>query len=227
MILRKSEKIMANNRAIAIQNAADLTKYRVNRAGQLEVIRQTLYDFQVYAQAGQTSLSFFQVPVGQAGKTKADTNMQLAGQLPAGQQFVVQSAEVYFFPGTIVPGVGPVANLIDGFTNDVWAVYKNGFVEFQVGSKLYLTEAPVGRFPPKTRLDGWSSENGNTTAAAALYTRTSYAVFAGRPYPIDPYILLESTQNFNVTLSWPTAVPITNAGRIGVVLDGLLVRNSQ
>lgn len=216
-----------SGRAIAIQGASDLGKYRVNRPGQLEVFRQSLYDFQVYAQAGQTQLNFFQVPVGQSAKTRADTNMTLAGQLPSGQQFLAQSIEVYFFPGTIVPGVGPVANLIDGFVNDVWAVAKGGELEFQVGSKLYLIEAPLMRFPPKTRLDGWASENGNTTAGAALYTRTSYATVAGRPYPIDPYILLESTQNFAVQLNWPTAVAVTNAGRIGVVLDGLLIRNSQ
>jgi hypothetical protein len=220
-------KMAAGNRSIAIQNASDLAKYRVNRPGQLEVFRQSLYDFQAYAQAGQTNLTFFQVPVGQSSKTKADTNMSLAGQLPAGQQFLVQSMEVYFFPGTIVPGVGPVANLIDGFTNDVWAVAKGGWLEFTVGSKTYLTEAPLMRFPPKTRLDGWASENGNTTPGAALYTRTSYAVPAGRPYPIDPYILLESTQNFSVNLNWPAAVAVTNAGRIGMVLDGLLIRNSQ
>jgi len=217
----------SNNRAIAIQGPSDLAKYRVNRPGQLEVLRQTLYDFQVYAQAGQTQLSFFQVPVGQSSKTEADTNMTLAGQLPAGQQFLAQSLEIYFFPGTILPGTGPVANVIDGFVNDVWAVYKGGWLKFKVGSKDYLQEAPIGRFPPKTRLEGWSSENGNTTAAAALYTRTSYAVPAGRPYPIDPYILLESTQNFTVQLNWPAAVAVTNAGRIGAVLDGLLIRNSQ
>lgn len=218
---------MAGNRSLAIQSPNDLAKYRVNRPGQLEIFRQSLYDFQVYAAAGQTQLTFFQVPVGQSTKTKADTNMTLAGQLPAGQQFLTQSIEVYFFPGTIVPGVGPVANLIDGFVNDVWAVYKGGWVEFTVGSKVYLTEAPIGRFPPKTRMDGWSSENGNTTAGAALYTRTSYATPAGRPYPIDPFILLESTQNFSVALNWPAAVAVTNAGRIGVILDGLLIRNSQ
>ena len=216
-----------NGKAISIQSAADLSKYRVNRPGQLEVLRQSLYDFQVYAQAGQTQLLFFQVPQGQSAKTKADTNMQLAGQLPAGQQFLIQSIEVYFFVGTVVPGVGPVANVIDSFANDVWAVAKGGWLELLVGSKNYLTEAPILRFPPKTRLDGWASENGNTTAGAALYTRTSYAVPAGRPYPIDPYILLESTQNFSVALQWPAAVSVTNAGRIGAVLDGLLIRNSQ
>lgn len=216
------------NGKIAIQNPGDLAKYRVNRPGQLEVLRQSLYDFQVYAAAGQTSLRFFQVPIGQSSKTKADTNLSLAGQLPAGQQFLVQSLEVYFFPGTVLPGVGPVASVIDSFTNDVWKVRSGvAHLEFNVGSKNYLTEAPLMRFPPKTRLDGWAGMADATTAAAALFNRTSYADAAGRPYPIDPYILLESTQNFDVTVTWPTVIPVTNAGRIGVMLDGMLIRNSQ
>lgn len=217
-----------NGKAIAIQGPGDLAKYRVNRPGQLEVLRQSLYDFQAYAAAGQSSLSFFAVPDGQSGKTKADTNMTLAGQLPAGQQFLVQSLEVYFFPGTVLPGVGPVASVIDSFTNDVWKVRSgSSFLEFVVGSKNYLTETPLMRFPPKARLDGWAAAADATTAAAALFNRTSYADATGRPYPIDPYVLLESTQNFNVKISWPALVTITNAGRIGVVFDGLLIRNSQ
>jgi hypothetical protein len=219
---------MASGRAISIQSVDDLAKYRVNRPGQLEVTRQSLYDFQAYAAAGQAQLSFFQVPSGQAGKTNADTNMLLAGQLPAGMQMLVQSAEIYFFPGTVLPGVGPVADVIDSFTNDVWKVLSGkAWLDFKIGNKLYLTEAPLMRFPPKTRLDGWAAEASATTAAGALMTRTSYATGAGRPYPIDPYILLESTQNFSIVMNWPALVTVTNAGVIGVVLDGLMVRNSQ
>jgi hypothetical protein len=218
-----------NGKAIAIQGPGDLAKYRVNRPGQLEVLRQSLYDFQAYAAAGQSSLSFFAVPDGQSGKTKADTNMTLAAQLPAGQQFLAQSLEVYFFPGTLFPSIAPAtASTIDGFTNDVWEVRSGvAFLELVVGSKNYLTEAPLMRFPPKARLDGWAGMSDGNVLAALGFNRTSYADAAGRPYPIDPYILLESTQNFNVKITWPTAVAITNAGRIGVVLDGLLIRNSQ
>lgn len=219
---------MNGNRAIAIQNPGDLAKYRVNRPGQLEVLRQSLYDFQAYAAAGQTSLTFFQVPVGQSSKTKADTNLSLAGQLPAGQQFLAQSLEVYFFPGTLFPSQAPAAETIDGFTNDVWEVRSGvAHLEFNVGSKNYLTEAPLMCFPPKARLDGWAGMSSSTTAGASGFERTAYADASGRPYPIDPFILLESTQNFNVTITWPTVIAITNAGRIGVVLDGLLIRNSQ
>jgi hypothetical protein len=218
-----------NGRAIALQNPSDLAKYRVNRPGQLEVLRQSLYDFQVYAAAGQAQLSFFQVPAGQAGKTKSDTNMTLAGQLPAGQQFLVQSIEIYFFPGTVFPGgVAGGPAIVDAFVNDVWEV-RSGVcnLSFDVGSKNYLTETPLMRFPPKTRLDGFAAQSDSAVAAATTFMRTSYADATGRPYPVDPYILLESTQNFGITINWPALIAITNAGRIGCVLDGLLVRNSQ
>jgi hypothetical protein len=217
------------NGKIAIQNPSDLSKYRVNRPGQLEVLRQSLYDMQAYAAAGQTQLSFFQVPVGQSSKTKADTNMSLAGQLPAGQQFLIQSLEVIFYPGTVFPGgVAGGPAIVDAFVNDVWKVRSGvASLELNVGSKNYLTEAPLMRFPPKTRLDGWTGQSDSAVAAATTFMRTSYADACGRPYPIDPYLLLESTQNFNVQINWPTAIAITNAGRIGVVLDGLLIRNSQ
>ena len=65
-----------------IPNLAELQAYAVNRKGQYEGIRQSLFDFQVYGAAGQTSLAFFQVPIGQGGKTIDDTNMEIQGALP-------------------------------------------------------------------------------------------------------------------------------------------------
>jgi len=38
----------------------------------------------------------FQVPLGQAGKTLADTNIPNAGQLPQGQSFVVNAIKVFY-----------------------------------------------------------------------------------------------------------------------------------
>ncbi|MGH8744731.1 MAG: hypothetical protein ACREUY_10685, partial [Burkholderiales bacterium] len=88
-----------------IRTAADLTQYQVNRKDQLEVIRQTLYDYQVYTAAGVAQQTFFTVPNGSGGKTLADTNMSVAGSLPAPQRFLIQAIEVYFSPG-VLPGVG-------------------------------------------------------------------------------------------------------------------------
>jgi hypothetical protein len=222
-----------------IRSVQDLTQFQVNRKDQMEVIRQTFYDTLTYAAAGQTVLTFYAVPVGQGApaKTLAETNMNIAGSLPAPFRFLTQAIEVYFFPG-VLPGVGPIADAADGFLNDMWkvmtgwtaaGVFHPAFLQFFIGSKAYLNEGvSLMRFPPFGRLDGFAAMTTDLTAGAATFSRDSYVTAAGRPYIIDPPILVEPTQNFNVTLNWPTAVvPIVTAGEIAVVLNGVLVRNSQ
>jgi len=214
-------------------SSESLEKYNVNRSGQFEAVRQTLYDFQTYAQAGATSFTFFQAPVGQSSKTLADTNMELAGQLPNPKMFLIQSIEVYFFPSgttTALPSTAAIADANSSFVNDTYNVGRAGWLEFFIGSKPYLREAPLLRFPPKAKLDGFAAAATSLTAGAATQTQIAYAAWGGRPYMLTPPILLKPTQNFAVTLNFPTAVALTannTTARIGVVLDGILYRNSQ
>ena len=213
-----------------------INRYAVNRGGEYEATRQTLYDFQTYAAAGSTQFTFFQQPVGQGGKTLADTNLEVAGSLPAPKHLLVQSIEVYLFPGVNPVTVNNAADTVvdaTNFANDVYALQQSGWLDFFIGSKSYLTEAPIGRFPPKTCLKtefGFGVQIGQA-AAADLVGQISgdYAVFSGRPYHISPWILLTPTQNFNVTLNFPTAVALPSGqdARVGVVLDGILYRLSQ
>lgn len=220
---------MAQQRGSNAPSMAELEKFNVNRAGEFEAIRQSIYDFQTYAQAGQTQLIFFQVPAGQSGKTLADTNMELAGQLPNPKMQLVQSIELLFYP-SVLPSRGAIADEASIFLNDTYLVSKSGWLEFFIGSKSYLREAPIGRFPPKSKLEGFAAIATSLTAGAATQSRDTYAAFAGRPYMIDPWILLKPTQNFNVTLNWTTAQALNaadTAARIGVALDGVQYRNSQ
>lgn len=206
---------------------AVFAQYAVNRPGELEVVRQPLYDFQAYPAAGSTQLTFFAIPKGQSSKTFADTNMETAGSLPNPKRFLVEGISVQFFPGTVFPSQAPAAPNIDAFVNDVWEVFSaTAFLEFFIGSKAYL-DAPLHAFPATTGLAGFTGMSDSTTAGASGFTRTSYARAAGMPFKLDPPLMLEPTQNFNVTLNFPTAVAITNAGRIGVYLHGSLYRNSQ
>lgn len=215
-----------------IPNLQDLMQYDVNRRGQYEGIRQSLFDITTYALAGQTSLQFFQVPRGQGGKTIADTNMQSAGQLPQPQHFLVQSIEILLFPG-VLPTTKLTTVAETEFANDVYTVSKSGSLDFFIGSKSYLEEAPLGRFPPKTRLAVESShaivQLQASAADAELQVSTDYAAGIGRPYFLDPPVLLVPNQNFNVTLNWPAVVALPSGAdaRIGVVLDGILYRQSQ
>jgi len=219
-----------------IPSHAELQRYSVNRHNEPEAYRQSLYDFQTYANAGSTQFTFFQNPVGQGGRTSADTNMEQAGALPSPKAMLVQSIEVVLFPG-----VNPVtenntttaAAVESNFTNDVYALQKAGYLDFFIGSKSYLIEAPLGRFPPKTRLHtqfGFGVQIAQASAAdQTAQVSGDYACFDGRPYMVNPWILLTSTQNFKVTLNFPTAVSLPSGqdARIGVILDGISYRLSQ
>lgn len=233
---------------MAIPSLAELKNYAVNRAG-AEGIRQTLYDHILYPTAGVNQLNFFALPQGQgvatalgavvgSTKTIADTNMDNAGMLPAGKSFLITSIEVPFYAGlsgaanTYTPAVPSVfaavaAAAVAGQINDVSNFYQSGSLKLFIGSKTYLEEAPIMRFPPKARFDAnlAIASNSATTAEVAL----ANARAAGRPYMVEPPIYLENNQNFVVQLNWPgvVATPSGFNGRVGVILDGYLYRNSQ
>lgn len=216
----------------AVPTRAQLSKYSVNRPG-WEAIKQSLYDYQAYAAAGQTNLTFFALPVGQSNKTLSDTNMTLAGQLPKNQEFLIQSIEVFFSPTTpTVAAQMPAAfgaQAIAQIINDSYIVGRAGNLTLTIGSKPYLQEAPLGRFPQKAAFTVDGALADVTTAGASLQSRLAFGQWRGRPYLLDPApLLLPENQNFSVSLAWPEGVQaITNPGRIGVILDGILYRRSQ
>lgn len=214
-----------------VPNREVLSQYVVNRAG-WEAIKQTLYDFQAYSAAGESVLNFFALPVGQGGKTLSDTNMTLAGQLPTNQEFLVTGIQVHFFPGTptvaksMPSAIGvPVAATN---VNDAFIFRRQGHLEFIIGSKPYLQEAPLMKFPPRNSFHLEAGFSG-TTALSALANRSTYGDANGVPYLLNPAnLLLTSNQNFSVSLNWPEGLQlITDPARVGIVLDGILYRRSQ
>lgn len=216
-------------RGANIPQLEDLLNYDVNRRGEYEGIRQSFYDFTTYDAAGQTELQFFQTPKGQGGKSIEDTNMTSAGQLPQPQHFLVESIEIYLFPGDSPVNITVGALAPSNFSNDMYAVAQQGALDFFIGSKSYLIEAPLNRFPPKTKMEANYAVDTQQAAAAAEQYTSDYAAWVGRPYYLDPPVLLVPNQNFAVTLAWRTAVALPSGtdARIGVVLDGLLYRQSQ
>ena len=223
-------------------------RYSVNRLDATEGIRQSLYDFQVYPAAGIPQFTFFQAPQGQglsshplnAGNVKGiwDTNMESAGQLPNPKRFLIESIEVSFEAGSVATAntfttVSPIAfavaaaATVGSYITDINLVRQVGVVGLFIGSKYYLREAPIGRFPPKVRPELTVAAATNSATVGEIFAATQKQV--GRPYFIEPAIFLESTQNFAVDVVFPTAQPLASGfnGRIGVILDGYLYRNSQ
>ena len=212
--------------ASQIPSLSELSQYNVNVAGQIEGLKWSLYDTLSYAQPGQTQLQFFQQPRGQGGKTLAQTNMTAAGALPAPQCFLINTIELFFFPGEVISTHG--AAQASTFINDTYSFYSTpAWLELYIGSKAYLDESPLFKFPPRNGLSGFAAASDTTTAAASGQTLVGYGSAGGPVYELNPPILLTATQNFNVTLNWNAAQSITAAASVVCNLGGVLYRNSQ
>jgi hypothetical protein len=233
----------------SMPTAADFNARRVTNPGQSEIIRQRLYDYQLYANAGTTQLSFFQQPVGSgltsalggtvgAVKTLFDTNMTLGGTLPSGQAFMIESVEVCFFPGSVTTAntYTPIGMSVFNATaaasvvaaaNDVNTFYQSGLLELNILSKNYLRETPMIAFPPKANFDLSVGLSTNSATTAAMQTGNMKA--SGRPYYISPEIALQPAVNFEVVIRYPAAVATPSGfnARVGVILDGYFMRASQ
>jgi len=197
-------------------------KYNAFRQG-WEVITQPLYDYTTYVAAGQTLLSFFQIQAGSGGKSLADTNMQMAGQLPANQQFLVGTIAVDIIPAGVASQTGAV---VDANFNDMTRIANSGYLQFNLGTKVYYTGAPLKFFPTNTGIGGVAALSDTTTAGAGRVTTVDAPILVGQVCRIKP-IMIPSNETFSVSLNWPVAVPISANARIGVRLGGNLYRRSQ
>jgi hypothetical protein len=212
---------------IGLVPLSELQYYNPNVPDQVEGIKWNLYDSIAYPSAGATQLVFFQSPEGQNGKTLADTNMTNAGMLPSPQAFLVTGLGFYFFPGE-VPSAGPAAAADSAFINDVYTFWtSNAWMSFSIGSKVYLQEAPLLKMPPENGLTGFAAFSNASTAAAAQAVSVGYATAAGTPYDLNPPLLVPTTQNFKISLNWPTATPVFANAKIYCNLTGYMYRNSQ
>jgi hypothetical protein len=175
--------------------------------GTLDVITQPLYDSASIATAA-TSATFFQTPRGQGGKTTLETNMTLAGQLPSPWTFSILGLAWIFEANTSFA--------------DAKVLIDQGFFQLLIGAKEFLT-GPLRFLPGGTGLIGFS----NIAAAA-----TESIVNNGVPSPHDLYMLTKPIQlleneNFQVTVTFPTAITLVATRKVWFVLHGELTRSVQ
>lgn len=232
-----------------VPNADDFNAYRVTSPNFAEVVRQPLYDYQLYNGTGHQQLNFFQIPVGQGvttalgatvgqPKTLADTNMQLGGQLPSGVQFLAESLEVNFFPGSVATAntytpatltffAAVAAATVGGALNDVNTFYQSGVLELNVLAKNFLRDQPLLKFVPQVTFDvsGTLASNSATTSEVGF----GVAKPDGDPYWLEPPIALLPAVAFSVTLNWPNVVALPSGfnARIGITLQGFTYRAGQ
>lgn len=227
-------------------------KFGVIDYSRWQAIRWQWYSYVTYPSAGTTELNFFGQVAGQAGVTLQDTNLPKAGSF----------GQTHFQLKSISTDIQINNNDVDGFTRanqatiDTRALasdFIGGFVQagvlrFSVGARPFATIVKPFQYapPPGSPLD-YDNTYVNQISAAPV-PAAGAADVVGVPwvtqtklrnnvYFVDPNILIEAEQQFNVSLQFPSgAVPVlatnvvndtTNPLKVGVILDGLLLRPVQ
>jgi hypothetical protein len=203
---------------------SSLSQYNPNRPDQIEAIWQPQYDFQPTVAAGSATQAFFQVPFGSGGKTYASTNMQLGGQFPAPTAFLCTAIMLPYFPAATPSQVGTAAARAATNWNDAVIIANGGYVEFTIGGKVYLRDAPIGKFAPNFSVGGAFALSGTETAGNQGDIQFARAI--GRYYEITPF-LIPQTQNFALTIYQPVLLVTSAIGVQGAIMDGFLYRQSQ
>lgn len=233
-------------------NAPDLDEamqFSTERPRTVEVVGQSLYDYQEYPPAGRSEFEFFSTPVGQGvsaftagrAKTFADTNMEAPKMLPQGVSHLLTAIYVNAFRGPFTQqeyafqaaAFGNASNIQD----TVASIMEAGALSLIIGSKSFLNEAKLTRFPMPSRLkqDGDVATNSGTAGVMnALWYGPVGAVNNndfGAPlcYAIDPPILIPPQQNFAVKISFLPPIATITGGTfvLGVFMDGYRYRYSQ
>ncbi len=197
------------------------SRYGVNWPGAKDVVYSPLWDRQTYPNAGVQSLNFFATQESSA-KTRSATNMELAGQLPQPEIFLVTGIYVGFQSGApIVKGAQASAANVYTAADDLLAFYESGNLEFKIGTKDYAAGAPLGLFPPPYKFTANFALSDATTAAASLLTVAGIAQICGEVMAITP-IEIPPGQGFGAALRWPEGVRAMPSGVDGSVGVGLL-----
>lgn len=193
--------------------------------GTYDSLRQPLYDRVTVAagvQAVGAVFTFFVLPVGQGtpAKTQLDTNMNLAGQIPANHVLEVWSPRIIVHP--VQPSNIAAATAANVLT-DVDNFLHNSFFTFNIVSQQKLL-VPTFYLPAGAGVSGFA----NTTAAAvqAQYA-TNGLPSQDAPQRLDPFpVILPPLQAFLISITVGVAFTTQNVVHLWVLLDGILHRTA-
>lgn len=229
-----------------IPTGADFASRRVTNPAMSQCVRQPLYDHIIYPTAGATLLSLFALPQGQGSttatgvvagtpKSQADTNMAMAGSLSSGQEFMIETIEVSFLPGSVSTAntftndnltffLAAASAVPTAQVDDVNAFYNTGWLELVILGQVFYQDAPLMKFPPRhvVKTHGAIASNSATTSEVGF----AGAFADGETCVLTPELSLQAAMAFGVNLRWP-AVVATPSGfnaRVGVTLDGWMLR---
>lgn len=214
-------------------------------------LRWQWYAWITYPLAGASELNFFGNAVGQGATTLADTNLPKAGSF--GQtHFLVKTIstgirlgqqDLSSFNRTNIATADQrtlASDIIAGFT-------QAGVLSFNIGARPFATIVKPFMYAPQTGnepdFSGSSVSNASAAPLGDVVAQVPYATQTrsrANVYRVDPNLLIEAEQQFDIKIAFPSgAVPIiatgltpainetTNALKVGVILDGVLLRPMQ
>lgn len=173
-----------------------------------DILDWTYYDTVALAAATLVN-RFFTTPLGQAGKSIADTNLTLAGQIPQGQLMDIRAIKIMYTSA-------------DAFaTADVQSFY----------TMLDQTTINI-KLQNKDTMGQWTLQEllGSATLAAMTPTAAGDNIPMIQPkyhgiFPLNKKIILAALTPFEVTVTHSTAVAAGLANdRLKVGLAGILTR---
>jgi len=168
-----------------------------------------MYDSVPIVTAVTNTLQFFQVPIGQAGKTQLETNMRAAGLIQQGNAYDV------FSIGIGIQNSAAVAIL----PADLREIIDTGFLVFSIQDRevfsARLNMLPFG--------GGAAAFSGTFAAGVAEYPVNGIPDHRSR-YQFKRRIRILRNVNFVVSITWPVAPTIAATVNAIVWLDGVLWR---
>lgn len=196
-----------------------------------EALDQPLYDIKSYAAAGVSgNLNFFADT--QAGNGYQVTNLDSANILSRGKRFMVFGIGVAW-----LTGANPVQSNVTGTPQfalqDAQAVLEgSAYLSVQILDKVYLVESPLIRVPAGIGLFTGAGGIQETQASGATGVNAiSYAnnglPFLGAMRKLRVPLPIPEQVRFTATINFPSAITVTVASRIGIWLDGMLIRARQ
>lgn len=200
--------------------------FAIINPGEQEVISSMLYDYQTYTSAATTQLTFFNsLPANRfAG------NMQLAGQLPAGNSFLVMAIRL-----AAIPDVSELATAAgadgdaDGALQDINILLRDAIVTLFIGQKDYGSW-PALALPGGMGATGEMGNIGTTVAGSNQQFQSGLNGYADprAVYSLSVPLAIPEQYNFRLVLDFAAAVTL-NGGDTQLIgmLDGELMRPSQ
>jgi len=179
--------------------------------GQKEVVQAWLYDsFTLEEGVAYTNATFFQVPLGQAGKTQYDTNLETSAQLPGVNALTVTAMLV---------------KIEDKHKAVNFQKILSGYMGLMIGQKVYPDWAPIWLYQggPSYRIAVAASSGADYEYALGGDASIRNVLKFSRAF----YISIRPGETFRVEMHWPDAITLDETVKVWVMMFGLRERAVQ